>query len=269
MAVEHVFVLMLENRSFDHMLGFSGITGTDAETGEQTEIHGLSGNESNSYHGQTYTVARPADWEMPVDPNHEFPDVLEQLTGTRDFPSDHHYPPIDGSGFVKNYARTEGVDEQNLGEILRCYDPEQLPVLTKLATEFAVCDGWWSSLPGPTWPNRFFAHAASSGGLDHTPIIWELIDWEVFDGFSFPNGTVFDRLKDAGRTWKIYAGDWTPGVAALDGDRLHGLVLVHRLRRRRRLGRLCGRLHVDRAELRPHHLRLRLRDLAAPAGRRD
>ena len=217
MAIEHVFVLMLENRSFDHMLGFSGIVGTDAQTGQQTAIDGLSGSESNSFRGKTYTVSQPADWEMPVDPNHEFLDVLEQLTGSRDFPADHHYPAIDDSGFVKNYASIDGVDQHNLGEILKCYHPGQLPVLTTLASQFAVCDRWWSALPGPTWPNRFFAHAASSNGLDHSPSVWELIEWETVKGFPFPNGTLFDRLNDADRSWKIYAGDWTPGVAALKG----------------------------------------------------
>jgi len=54
--IEHVFVLMLENPSFDHMLGFSGITGTDAATGTLTKINSLSGTESNTYNGQTYTV---------------------------------------------------------------------------------------------------------------------------------------------------------------------------------------------------------------------
>ena len=52
--IKHVFVLMLENRSFDHMLGFSGITGTDAATGQPTAIDGLNGSESNSYNGVTY-----------------------------------------------------------------------------------------------------------------------------------------------------------------------------------------------------------------------
>ncbi|MEA2441689.1 MAG: phospholipase [Thermoleophilaceae bacterium] len=217
MAVEHVFVLMLENRSFDHMLGFSGITGNDAQSGDDTEIDGLSGSESNDYRGQSYTVQRGADWEMPVDPNHEFPDVLEQLTGKRQLQDGRRYPPIDDAGYVKNYASIEGVGQNNLGEILKCYEPGQLPVLTTLASEFVVCDSWWSSLPGPTWPNRFFAHAASSNGLDHSPSIPELIEWETVKGFSFPNGTVFDRLKHAGRSWKIYAGDWTPGVAALKG----------------------------------------------------
>ena len=78
-GIRHVFVLMLENRSFDHMLGFSGIAGTDAASSQPTRIHGLSGTESNSYNGKTYTVLPNADYTMPTDPPHEFPDVLQQL----------------------------------------------------------------------------------------------------------------------------------------------------------------------------------------------
>jgi phospholipase C len=56
-----VFVLVLENRSFDHMLGFSGITGTDAVNGERRSIEGLVGTEANSYQGRSYPVTHPAD----------------------------------------------------------------------------------------------------------------------------------------------------------------------------------------------------------------
>jgi len=52
---------------------------------------------------------------------------------------------------------------------MKCYRPDQLPVLNALASEFAVCDNWHASIPGPTWPNRMFVHAASSGGLDRRP----------------------------------------------------------------------------------------------------
>src|SRR5262249_13208968 len=58
--LKHVFVLMLENRSFDHMLGHSGIKGTDAETGAPTAIDGLTGAESNSFHGETFVVSTGA-----------------------------------------------------------------------------------------------------------------------------------------------------------------------------------------------------------------
>src|ERR1700691_6665913 len=80
-AITNIFVLMLENRAFDHMLGFSGITGTDAATGSSTSIHGLSGNETNTWNGETGRVSQPADNMMAVDPGHEFTDVLCQLAG--------------------------------------------------------------------------------------------------------------------------------------------------------------------------------------------
>jgi hypothetical protein len=63
------------------MLGFSQITGADAETGETTQIDGLVGTESNSYGGKTYTVSPSATFTMFTDPGHEFSDVVTQLAG--------------------------------------------------------------------------------------------------------------------------------------------------------------------------------------------
>lgn len=89
--------------------------------------------------------------------------------------------------------------------------------------EFAVCDHWFSSLPGPTWPNRFFVRAASSGGLDHSPTTIETLEWEKLRGFSFANGTIYDSLARAGHPWRIYRGvrkpliGSIPSVAALKG----------------------------------------------------
>src|SRR5215471_9235695 len=200
---ERVFVLMLENRSFDHLLGFSGITGTDAETGQTTAVSGLSGSESNLYHGQQYTVSRPADWTMPADPGHEFTDVLVQLCGPGAvYPPGGPYPPVNNSGYVAAYAGSAGGSAP--GEIMQCFGPAQLPVLTGLAAEFAVCDGWRASMPGPTWPNRFFMMAASSGGLDHSPSIAQIAEWMTIDGFGFEHGSLFDALSAAGRSWRIY-----------------------------------------------------------------
>src|SRR6476646_674252 len=138
----HVFVLMLENRSFDHMLGFSGITGTDAATGQPTNIDGLTGAESNSFGGQNYGVRQPAGFAAPRDPDHEFPQVLMQLCGQgATYPAGGPYPPIANSGFAASYAAGGGQAEP--GEIMRCFSPSQLPVLNALAKEFAVCDHWY------------------------------------------------------------------------------------------------------------------------------
>ena len=72
------------------------------------------------------------------------------------------------SGFAKNYEQRAG---QGKGvEVMRCFTPDQLPVLSTLARQYAVCDQWFSSVPGPTLPNRAFAHFGTSfGRLDMRP----------------------------------------------------------------------------------------------------
>lgn len=215
LGIEHVFVLMLENRSFDHMLGFSGISGTDAETGAPTKVAGLSGAEFNLHAGQRVGVAEGADFRMPIDPGHEFGEVLQQLCGTGvAYRPGGAYPPIDDSGYVDSYVAKGG---KSPGEIMKCYAPEQLPVLNALARHFVVCDNWHASMPGPTWPNRMFVHAASSCGLDHSPSVFEIARWEAVAGFRFKNGTIFDSLQQHNIRRRIYGGDDFPMVAALHG----------------------------------------------------
>ncbi|MFI5161205.1 MAG: alkaline phosphatase family protein [Sphingobacteriales bacterium] len=226
--INHVFVLMLENHSFDHLLGYSGITGTDAETGDATAVRGLAGNEFNLYDGVQYPVGNPAGFSMPVDPAHEFADALFQLSGdTAPYDPAAGYPAITNSGFVSDYVNSqtpgEGHATSNFGAVMKCFSPEQLPVLNALAREFAVCDNWFSSIPGPTWPNRFFVHAASSGGLDHSPTTGEILVWQHIGGIAFEHGNLFDQLRikfDDG--YRLYRGqnflsDVFPNVAALKG----------------------------------------------------
>jgi phospholipase C len=217
--ITHLFVLMLENRSFDHLLGWSGLKGKDAETGAATDICGVSRANTNTYQGQPYPATKGADFVMPVDPAHEFLDVAQQLCGDAGAAyKGGPYPPIDNSGFVSNYAAPSssgGGAINNVGEIMKGYDPTQLPVMIALASEFAVCDHWFSSLPGPTWPNRFFVHAASSGGLDHSPRFIETTEWETIKGFSFPGGTIYKLLSDHGKTWRLYRGKKAPLIGSI------------------------------------------------------
>jgi phospholipase C len=222
-AITNVFVLMLENRSFDHMLGFSKIAGIDAVTQKSTTLRGLAGDQSNAYRGQTYTVAPTAPDAMPVDPGHEFVDVVEQLCGTNTaYNPGGPYPPINNSGFVADYVVSPSPDEGNapsdFGDIMKGFSPDRLPVLNALAKSFAVCDNWFAAIPGPTWPNRLFACAASSSGLDHSPTTAEMLTWESLDGFDFPNGSIFDALrKKSENGWRVFAGDTFPMAAALKG----------------------------------------------------
>ncbi len=217
--IQHVFVLMLENRSFDHMLGFSALTGTDAFSGVTTKINGLSGIESNTFNGQTFAVSHGAPDEMPADPGHEFSNLLLQLCGEGAlYPPGGAYPAINNSGYVASYVASGGGSSP--GAPMNCYLPSQLPVLHALAAEFVICDNWHASMPGPTWPNRMFVHAASSSGLDHSPSIAEIAEWESLAGFPFENGTIFDALQKKGITWRLYGGDDFPMVSALKGIHL-------------------------------------------------
>lgn len=208
--IQHVFVLMLENHSFDNMLAFSGIAGIDAATTA----------DSNSYNGTPYKVVSGAPPTMPVSPGHEFADVLEQLCGSNAvYQNGSNYPAINNSGYAANYPKQilEGQSPEpgQIDDVMACFNtPVQLPILYELATQFALCDHWFCSLPGPTWPNRFFVHGASSNGLEDSPSHEELVEWELpVSKFTFPNGSIYDRI----RTNEISFGLFNDTVGPLEG----------------------------------------------------
>ncbi|HWT04948.1 MAG TPA: alkaline phosphatase family protein, partial [Xanthomonadales bacterium] len=186
MSIKQIVVLMLENRSFDHMLGFA--------RSDDFPVNGLTGKESNYLNplqpaGSPVVVSADAAYvpDRDPDPAHEFPNVATQLHGS--FPP----PPVPhGSniGFVADYASVAGA--ARAGEIMRCYGRGRLPVLETLAREFAVCDAWFSSMPGPTWPNRLFAHCATSGGYTDGSLR------------SYDMRTIYQNLEDAGVSWRVY-----------------------------------------------------------------
>jgi phospholipase C len=207
MAIEHVFVLMLENRSFDHLFGFSAICGTDAVTGAATSIEAPDSkvNINEDDDGKPFPVSQGADFSLKgvdVDPGHEFGDVAIQLTG----------PNL---GFVRSYGAQPDVREA--GRVMECFGPADLPVLNQLAAEFVICDHWFSSLPGPTWPNRFFMMAATSGGLTKSPSTGDIIKATALEGYSFEGGNIFDALDKKGIPWCIVEGDKFPISFALKG----------------------------------------------------
>ena len=230
--IAHIFVLMLENRSFDHMLGFSELDGTDAVTGAPTVANDLRAGFANPVPGGSTTAAArtPAAYAISTamkGPGHEFDNVVTQLAGegvTFPAPGGGYPQPLTNQGFVADYV---AVQSPRPRRIMRCYAPEQLPVLNQLAREFAVCDAWFSSLPGPTFPNRFFVHAATSGGMDGSPSGLE-IGWNtLFDGFRFNHGTIFERLDEACIDWEVVQGDEFPAALSLAGM-MYNKVVRHR-----------------------------------------
>ena len=196
MAIEHIIVLMLENRSFDHLLAYSGIPGLSGVDTSRTNP-GADGN--------SVPLSDTAADRSVSDPGHEFEDVDWQLYGA-----------LPGSG--PRPIKLNGFANHGSPDAMRCANPALVPVLTHLAAHFLVCDHWFSSMPGPTWPNRFFVHAGSSGGLVNSPSDLGSLEAMVWSkvSFSFEHGTVYQALAQAGRTWRVYHGDHFPQVCAID-----------------------------------------------------
>lgn len=213
--VDHFVVLMLENHSFDQMLGYSGIPGIEGL------VEGRLYNQVIDTAGTMVAmpVSKNAPFTMAHDPGHEFLDVRNQLWGPLGGPE-----TPENIGFVYAYSKSVGIPIEEAKTIMSAFTPDRLPVLTTLAKEFAAFDHWFSSMPGPTWPNRFFVHAATSGGLvaspDPTKIAGDIAvkyDRACIDGFDFRGGTIYQALERAKKGWRIYHGDHLPQVSVLRG----------------------------------------------------
>ena len=184
--IERLVVLMLENRSFDHLLGFL--------KRENPIINGLTGEESNPAAVDNRPDVKVSDAagdvrDLDPDPGHDFNDVTRQIFGSLDTSQ-----PPDMSGFVRDYASVSK-DPVHGENIMRCFSPERLPVLATLARQYGVSDRWFSSVPGSTIPNRMFAHGASSAGsVTQDAVVAPFLLKTIFESFG-PN-TI--------HTYKIY-----------------------------------------------------------------
>ena len=215
--IKHVFVLMLENRSYDHILGSLAISGTDP-SGVPTSADGVpSGGATNlDSAGAAYATSPTAPFVMPADPPHEFDDVRLQLLGANGPTDNYDTRAISNSGFVLSYETVAGANPR--GAIMSSFAPGALPYLSQLAQRFCTCDRWFSSLPGPTVPNRFFLLAGSSNGSPKSPSEFSMIRGELGAQFTFKNGTIFKRLKEqTQRRFVIYRGDDFPLSGLVDG----------------------------------------------------
>jgi phospholipase C len=211
-SVNSVVVLMLENRSFDHMLGFL-YPGNVSPAGQPFE--GLTGTESNTgSNGEAVTVFRiepatPNAYYMPgADPGEGYMATNDQLYGNDNGPASSGLA-ASGQGFVTNYGYTLGWESKEAstwpivsgtveGDIMGCFTPEALPVLSALAKGYAVCDQWFASVPTETLPNRAFACAATSQGhMDDKT-------------HTFSSPTIFGLLEAAGLGWAVYGYDDEP-----------------------------------------------------------
>jgi phospholipase C len=208
--IEHVVVLMLENRSFDGMLGrlYPKSEGFD----------GLDGSESNPWHRPDGAVERVGVWNsqriaarmarLPdPDPGELFADFNEQIFGRGGSTAG----PAAMTGFVDNYAAQPQPNRPvHPRAVMHYFLPEQVPVISQLATAFGVCDRWHASAPCETWPNRYFAHTGTGGGYVNNERSRFPRRWPR----AMP--TIFRRLQQRGYSWRIYFHDLPQAATLVD-----------------------------------------------------
>ncbi|MEP7330185.1 MAG: alkaline phosphatase family protein [Betaproteobacteria bacterium] len=219
---DHLVCVMFENRSMDNLLGYlypKGSAFNGLFTGDYTNPVPDFIND-----GHLSVSARPspgtdADMQNPnPDPGEGYPHINTQLFGTVDpatnafFPSGEMQAPYNLStpakpaamqGFVHDYCnnfrrqknRNPTFEEYRV--IMDSFTPAQLPVLSTLAQSFAVYDAWFSAVPSQTYCNRAFFHASTSSGY-----VLNAPHKKWLENNLAP--TIFNRLQDADRTWRIY-----------------------------------------------------------------
>src|ERR1022692_4797350 len=223
-ALDHVVVVVFENRSLDNVLGrlygpedgktFEGVLGKDlsnpipewAEHGADRKV-------------VPYTVATDMDSPNP-DSGEEYPhtntqlyDILseenrfklgEDITAPWNAPEPGQTPTMDGyvtvyiSTFTAEMGRQPTYEEYT--QIMTGFTPEQVPVLNGLARGFGVFDHWFCEVPSQTFMNRSFWTAATSSG---TTVNAPATKWLMKNDAD----SIFNRLEDHGKTWKVYVAE--------------------------------------------------------------
>jgi len=191
--VKHIVVLMMENRSFDHMLGY-----LDLLDGQE-HVHGLSRAKKVLYEGKEYEseYLTRTDFPKSMDPPHGSEEIERQINGGA------------MDGFIESFARANKVDEPE--RVIGYYTHRELPVYDHLAHNFVICDKWFSSVPSATWPNRL---CALTGTCDPER------EGLLGDGELFFEMESFVRLLEDNEnpdTWRWYS--WDPGTLRMADER--------------------------------------------------
>lgn len=234
-ALDHIVVIMFENRSFDNIFGYLYKKG---EPRDGQHFEGLDGGHyfNRDYLGEEipahiYNLDFEAAMRSPEpDPGEEYQHVNIQLydtiipdsnaeLGAQEMKPPYNLPEngtVNMMGFVKDYFHqilNETGDKElafrECRQIMGSFEPEtMLPVLSTLAKGFAVYDHWFSAVPSQTFCNRAFFHASTSSGYvtnlgktndpDSGP--WGIEKWWRDNDAN----TIFNLLEDQGHSWTIY-----------------------------------------------------------------
>lgn len=189
-GIEHVVVVTMENRSFDHFLGW--LAGAN---GQQS---GLSYNDSAGGSHSTYHLTDYQGCSF-LDPGHTYSDGRVQFNGGA------------ANGWLLNGSNSLSGTPNQANDIFAIgyYQQSDLAFLGSAAPTWTTCDNYFAAMMAETRPNRIYMHAAQTDRLDNSSFISGL-------------PTIWDRLADHGQTGRYYYSD----VAFLDlwGTKYAGIV---------------------------------------------
>jgi phospholipase C len=221
-ALKHIVVVMMENRSFDHMLGYlsqEGMTGVDGLTGEEFNF----GPDGRKIRVQPFDAAdqklqrHGEALQKKLDPDHSVAGVRTQLGPG--YPKTPH--PSGNGGFVKSFVDSRNPKDKITSDLwmvpMGYYTSKDVPVYDHLARQYCVCDRWYSSVPGDTWPNRLFAATGREGpkvgkSSDLWQVITDLPPLRQLRSLPIYDQPAFTRRLEDGQ-WRWYSHD--PGTLRL------------------------------------------------------
>jgi phospholipase C len=184
--VKTVVITMLENRSFDHILGYLGLPGSGHP--QAARIEGIQHAQTYYAHDtwQPQPISSPS---LTPDPPHEREDIDSQINSI--------LGPM--HGFAQSYIKA--FPNADPARVMEYCINGYLPSTDFLARNFAVCDSWFACLPASTLPNRLMA-ASGYTLVDHTPSGYFQITQDLFH--DNPDDLVYDWLRSRGISWRVY-----------------------------------------------------------------
>ena len=193
--IDTIVIVVMENRSFDHTLGYLSLSGTDS-----VPVEGLKSNpgwmdaRANLFNGETFKLHRiGADYSIS-DPQHDRESIRTQIELP---PADHSLGKM--GGFVESYAKFSKPRPTELSGVMGYYGSTSVPTFDFFARNYCVCDHWFASLPLGTQANRLMAMAGESAIVDNAPV-----------GLPFQK-LVYDWLRENKLSWSAYqSGDFLP-----------------------------------------------------------
>ena len=210
--IDTIIVVMMENRSFDHLLGYLSLP----EYG-RTEVDGLKPGMKNTLLGVDYPVYHlpSAYTKLPADPPHERNNITIQLVGIATANGAiATNPPYPMNGFVHSYSIDEHVDAAHLPIPMGYHIGPELPAADFFAKQFCICDRWFASLPTGTQPNRLMT--MSGYALN-----------DVNQSLMLPKQKlVYDWLTEKNIRWRVYH-QGIPFFMLMDGWHLKALTDSH------------------------------------------